>query len=77
MGKIGQHVALFFPTPRTVNNFTFRSNPISELPFVNFFITECEHLIRHMLVVDAEKRYSLQQITEHAWMKKVLLFRLI
>jgi hypothetical protein len=28
---------------------------------------DCEHLIRHMLVVDAEKRYSLHQIKHHRW----------
>lgn len=28
---------------------------------------DCEHLIRHMLVVDAEKRFSLNQIKQHRW----------
>ena len=29
---------------------------------------DCEHLIRHMLVVDADKRYSLHQIKQHRWL---------
>ena len=29
----------------------------------------CEHLIRHMLVVDPEKRLSLPQIKSHRWMR--------
>lgn len=29
--------------------------------------SDCENLIRHMLVVDPEKRYSLQQIKQHKW----------
>ena len=32
-----------------------------------FMSCDCEHLIRHMLVVDAEKRYSLHQIKQHRW----------
>lgn len=29
---------------------------------------ECEDLIKHMLVVEADKRYSLRQIACHRWM---------
>lgn len=32
-----------------------------------FMSCDCEHLIRHMLVVDAEKRFSLHQIKQHRW----------
>ena len=34
-----------------------------------FMSCDCEHLIRHMLVVDAEKRYSLAQIKQHRWLQ--------
>ncbi|XP_038609312.1 LOW QUALITY PROTEIN: serine/threonine-protein kinase SIK3 [Tachyglossus aculeatus] len=37
------------------------------IPF--FMSTECEHLIRHMLVLDPSKRLSLEQISKHKWMK--------
>lgn len=30
---------------------------------------ECEHLIRHMLVLDPSKRLSMEQICKHKWMK--------
>lgn len=33
-----------------------------------FFVTDCEHLIRHMLVVEPERRFSLVQISQHRWM---------
>lgn len=29
---------------------------------------DCEHLIRHMLVVEPQRRYSLKQISQHRWM---------
>lgn len=29
---------------------------------------ECEDLIKHMLVVDADKRYTLRQVACHRWM---------
>lgn len=29
---------------------------------------DCEHLIRHMLVVEPERRFSLLQISQHRWM---------
>lgn len=37
--------------------------------FVVFFL-DCEHLIRHMLVVEPERRYSLKQIANHKWMSQ-------
>ncbi|XP_069470593.1 serine/threonine-protein kinase SIK3 isoform X2 [Ambystoma mexicanum] len=37
------------------------------IPF--FMSTECEHLIRHMLVLDPTKRLSMEQICKHKWMK--------
>uniref|UniRef100_UPI00398EAA95 serine/threonine-protein kinase SIK3 homolog isoform X3 n=1 Tax=Pristiophorus japonicus TaxID=55135 RepID=UPI00398EAA95 len=37
------------------------------IPF--FMSTECEHLIRHMLVLDPSKRLSVDQICKHKWMK--------
>ncbi|KAB1254833.1 Serine/threonine-protein kinase SIK3 [Camelus dromedarius] len=33
------------------------------------FVAECEHLIRHMLVLDPNKRLSMEQICKHKWMK--------
>lgn len=33
------------------------------------FVAECEHLIRHMLVLDPSKRLSMEQICKHKWMK--------
>ncbi|KPM08452.1 serine/threonine-protein kinase SIK3-like protein [Sarcoptes scabiei] len=33
-----------------------------------FMSRDCEHLIRHMLVIDPDKRFSLQQIKQHRWM---------
>jgi len=32
-------------------------------------LAECEHLIRHMLVLDPSKRLSMDQICKHKWMK--------
>ncbi|XP_001663093.2 serine/threonine-protein kinase SIK3 homolog [Aedes aegypti] len=37
------------------------------IPF--FMSQECEHLIRHMLVVEPEKRYTLKQIANHKWLE--------
>uniref|UniRef100_T1KGC2 non-specific serine/threonine protein kinase n=1 Tax=Tetranychus urticae TaxID=32264 RepID=T1KGC2_TETUR len=34
-----------------------------------FMSRECENLIRHMLIVEPEKRYSMQQIKNHKWIK--------
>ncbi|KAF7266508.1 hypothetical protein GWI33_020189 [Rhynchophorus ferrugineus] len=33
-----------------------------------FMSQECEHLIRHMLVVDPDKRLTLSQIVKHKWL---------
>lgn len=38
------------------------------VPF--FMSSDCENLIRNMLVVDPEKRYTLEQIKKHKWMKE-------
>lgn len=38
---------------------------------MNWFISACEHLIRHMLIIEPEKRLSLNQIESHKWMKQV------
>lgn len=32
-------------------------------------LAECEHLIRHMLVLDPSRRLSMEQICKHKWMK--------
>ncbi|XP_068685415.1 serine/threonine-protein kinase SIK1-like isoform X2 [Montipora foliosa] len=37
------------------------------IPF--FMSTECEHLIRHMLVKDPNQRYTIEQIKKHKWMQ--------
>uniref|UniRef100_A0A670JZ40 non-specific serine/threonine protein kinase n=1 Tax=Podarcis muralis TaxID=64176 RepID=A0A670JZ40_PODMU len=37
------------------------------IPF--FMSTECEHLIRHMLVLEPSRRLSMEQICKHKWMK--------
>lgn len=39
------------------------------IPF--FMSTGCEHLIRHMLVVDPSKRLTIPQILSHRWMGPV------
>jgi serine/threonine-protein kinase SIK3 len=36
------------------------------IPF--FMSQECEHLLRHMLVVEPEKRFTLKQIAKHKWL---------
>lgn len=41
------------------------------LMFMYSFLA-CEHLIRHMLVIEPEKRLSLNQIESHKWMKQVM-----
>ena len=35
----------------------------------NTLFTDCEQLIRHMLVLDPVKRYNTQQILNHSWTK--------
>lgn len=42
--------------------------PLSRLVIFFFFPTECEHLIRRMLVLDPSKRLTIAQIKEHKWM---------
>ncbi|KAK6469113.1 serine/threonine-protein kinase SIK3-like [Huso huso] len=37
------------------------------IPF--FMSTECEYLIRHMLVLDPSKRLTMEQICRHKWVK--------
>ncbi|XP_070501371.1 uncharacterized protein Sik3 isoform X2 [Chironomus tepperi] len=44
------------------------------IPF--FMSQECEHLIRHMLVVEPERRYSLKQIAKHRWLTRYNLINL-
>ncbi|XP_078381024.1 serine/threonine-protein kinase SIK3-like isoform X2 [Oculina patagonica] len=39
------------------------------IPF--FMSTECEHLIRHMLVRDVAKRYNMAQIMNHKWINEM------
>ena len=34
---------------------------------------DCEHLIRHMLLVDPEKRFTLHQIKQHRWFTSVFV----
>lgn len=36
--------------------------------FLSVRMTDCENLIRHMLIVEPERRYSLKQISQHRWM---------
>lgn len=35
-----------------------------------FMSCDCEHLIRHMLITDPDKRYTLPQIKQHRWMRE-------
>lgn len=44
------------------------------IPF--FMSQECEHLIRHMLVVEPDRRYSLKQIARHKWLTRYNLINL-
>ncbi|XP_046630920.1 serine/threonine-protein kinase SIK3-like isoform X3 [Daphnia pulicaria] len=39
---------------------------IFRIPY--FMTTDCEHLIRHMLIVDPERRLSIPQILQHRWL---------
>ncbi|XP_038219804.1 serine/threonine-protein kinase SIK3 [Zerene cesonia] len=34
-----------------------------------FMSQDCEHLIRHMLVVEPERRYTLQAVAKHHWLR--------
>uniref|UniRef100_T1JFK1 non-specific serine/threonine protein kinase n=1 Tax=Strigamia maritima TaxID=126957 RepID=T1JFK1_STRMM len=48
---------------------SLRNKVISGLFRIPFFMTtECEHLIRHMLVIDPERRLAICQIIKHKWM---------
>lgn len=42
------------------------------IPF--FMSTECEALIRHMLIVDPDRRMSIRQIFSHRWLIMVVFF---
>ncbi|XP_050531158.1 serine/threonine-protein kinase SIK3-like isoform X2 [Daktulosphaira vitifoliae] len=49
-----------------------RANVLSGMFRVPYFMSaSCEHLIRHMLVIEPEKRLSLNQIVSHKWMKQL------
>ncbi|XP_064470778.1 serine/threonine-protein kinase SIK3-like isoform X2 [Ornithodoros turicata] len=49
---------------------SLRANVLSGRFRVPYFMTtECEQLIRQMLVVDPEKRFSIRQIVHHKWMQ--------
>lgn len=37
---------------------------------------ECEHLIRHMLVVEPERRFNLKLIAKHRWLTRYNLINL-
>ncbi|XP_057378466.1 serine/threonine-protein kinase SIK3-like isoform X2 [Daphnia carinata] len=39
---------------------------IFRIPY--FMTTDCEHLIRHMLIVDPDRRLSIPQILQHRWL---------
>ncbi|XP_025421744.1 serine/threonine-protein kinase SIK3-like isoform X3 [Sipha flava] len=48
-----------------------RANILSGMFRVPYFMSAaCEHLIRHMLVIEPEKRLSLNQIESHKWIKQ-------
>lgn len=34
---------------------------------LNNCLSDCENLIKHMLVVDVNKRYTMNQIKQHKW----------
>lgn len=42
------------------------------IPF--FMSNDCEHLIRHMLVVEPSKRLTIPQILSHKWMILVKIY---
>ncbi|KAI1306050.1 Serine/threonine-protein kinase SIK3 [Halotydeus destructor] len=47
---------------------SLRSRVLSGKFRIPFFMScDCEHLIRHMLIVDPEKRFSIEQIKMHKW----------
>ncbi|XP_071441938.1 serine/threonine-protein kinase SIK3 isoform X2 [Hetaerina americana] len=48
---------------------SLRARVIAGMFRIPFFMSvDCEHLIRHMLVVDPERRLSIQQVLDHRWM---------
>ncbi|KAG8222366.1 hypothetical protein J437_LFUL002985 [Ladona fulva] len=48
---------------------SLRSRVIAGMFRIPYFMSaDCEHLIRHMLVVDPERRLSIQQVLDHRWM---------
>ncbi|XP_046382501.1 serine/threonine-protein kinase SIK3 homolog isoform X2 [Ischnura elegans] len=48
---------------------SLRARVITGMFRIPFFMSaDCEHLIRHMLVVDPERRLSIQQVLDHRWM---------
>lgn len=47
----------------------FTHNCSSSFVLFCFFSLDCEHLIRHMLVVEPDRRYTLKQISQHRWMQ--------
>lgn len=55
-----------YKTPLTSSLLSFP--PINILPLLFFYLADCEHLIRRMLVLDPSKRLTVAQIKEHKWM---------
>lgn len=49
-------------------NTFFQYACAKRITYVNIFALECEKLIRHMLVVEPERRLSISQILAHSWM---------
>lgn len=41
-----------------------------------FMTTECEHLIRHMLIVDPDRRLTIPQISLHRWLIMVIFIKI-
>lgn len=39
----------------------------------NNFFTDCENLIRRMLVVNPKKRLTISQIKKHKWLEPVVV----
>ena len=39
------------------------------LIFILFYVTECESLVRKMLVRDPAKRYTIKMVRKHVWMQ--------
>ncbi|KAB0406189.1 hypothetical protein E2I00_011407 [Balaenoptera physalus] len=61
-GEIANHaVSRIFLSPSGAS--------LTDLDAGSVSVAECEHLIRHMLVLDPNKRLSMEQICKHKWMK--------